>query len=447
MMQTRRRPRRYGSVRRALSSVALIAVAVILASGTSLTVGVVAAQPFDSGNGRFVVAGAVQAVVLVLIALSAYRVLLTATDDDATPHAHGTAALPATIPDAAAPAYLGRSTPGAEGRPAERLRFDAQLERALDAARSEDDLFGVVARAVEAITPLQPTELLLLGRMESTVVQSAETGPDGEGPGCPVSHPDRCEAMRSGRTQIYEDSDALDACPHLRDRVDGACSAVCVPVRVFARSIGVFHRTGDAGVAADADTVGYLESVSAKVGVRVGLLRANRGDREPVLDPVTGVLDRDSIEARILELARELTPFSLAQCDLDHFRDFARTYGRETADRAIRLVAQVLTEILRPGDLVGRFGDDEILVVLPGASNGDAQRALERAREHLTLTLAGLDIPPFTASFGVVESGFGTSLEDLLVAADVAVSLAKDLGRNRVVVAGDSMLDPHFGPE
>ena len=173
----------------------------------------------------------------------------------------------------------------------------------------------------------------------------------------------------------------------------------------------------------------------------MGLLRSTRGEREAVLDPVTGVLDRESIEHRILEIARELTPFSLAQCDLDHFQDFARTYGRPTADNAIRLVAQVLTEILRPGDLVGRFGDDELLIVLPGATNGDAQRALERAREHLILTLSGLDIPPFTASFGVVESGFGTTLEDLLVAADVAVSLAKDLGRNRVVVAGDQMMD------
>lgn len=421
-------------MRRALSSVALIVCAVILASGTSLAVGAVLATPLDNVNARFLVAGATQAVVLVFIALAAYRVLLTAADP-----APGSVDQP--------PAFLGRSADGetSTGSVA-RIQFDSRLERALDGARTEDELFGVVARAAEGIAPLSPTELLLLGRMENTIIQSAETGPDGEGPGCPVIDPSHCEAMRTGQTQVFDDSDALDACPHLRDRESGGCSAVCVPVRVFARSIGVVHRTGPAGEPAAAEAVGYLESLAGKVGVRVGLLRSTRGEREAVLDPVTGVLDRESIEHRILEIARELKPFSLAQCDLDHFQDFARTYGRQTADNAIRLVAQVLTEILRPGDLVGRFGDDELLVVLPGAANGDAQRALERAREHLTLTLAGLDIPPFTASFGVVESGFGTTLEDLLVAADVAVSLAKDLGRNRVVVAGDQMMD-RFDPD
>ncbi len=424
-------------MRRALSSVALIVSAVILASGTSLAVGAVIATPVDNINTRFLVAGATQAVVLVVIALGAYRVLLASTDAK-------------DVSASAPPAFLGRSadfdgTAQSDGSGA-RIQFDSRLERALDGARTEDELFGVVSRAAEGIVPLSPTELLLLGRMENTIIQSAEAGPDGEGPGCPVIDPTNCEAMRTGQTQVFDDSDALDACPHLRDRESGGCSAVCVPVRVFARSIGVVHRTGPVGKPAAAETVGYLESLAGKVGVRVGLLRSTRGEREAVLDPVTGVLDRESIEHRILEIARELTPFSLAQCDLDHFQDFARTYGRQTADNAIRLVAQVLTEILRPGDLVGRFGDDELLVVLPGATNGDAQRALERAREHLTLTLAGLDIPPFTASFGVVESGFGTTLEDLLVAADVAVSLAKDLGRNRVVVAGDQMMD-RFGPE
>ena len=74
-------------VRRALSSVALIVSAVILASGTSLAVGAVIANPIDDVNGRFVVAGATQAVVLVLIALAAYRVLLTSKDLQTNPSA------------------------------------------------------------------------------------------------------------------------------------------------------------------------------------------------------------------------------------------------------------------------------------------------------------------------------------------------------------------------
>ena len=148
------------------------------------------------------------------------------------------------------------------------------------------------------------------------------------------------------------------------------------------------------------------------------------------------------MEARILDLARNLTPFSLAQGDVDHFELYIRTFGEPTGERALRMVAGTLSEILRPADLVGRFGDDEFLVVLPHAAQGEASRALERAREHLALRLAASTLPPFTVSFGVVESAFGQTLDELLVAADVAVSLAKDLGRNRVVVASEQLIDP-----
>ena len=357
--------------------------------------------------------------------------------------ASGHPATNGAAPSAARPG----SDPVTDSDAVARLRFDNRLERALEGARNEDALFTVIHRALDSVPPSAPTELLLAGGHERAITQVVEAGPDGEGPGCPVADSGECEAMRTGLTQRYDHSDELDACAHLRDRMAGACSAVCVPVQILGRSVGVLHRSGPAHYQADDRTVGYLESVSRKVGVRLGLLRSTSAGREMVIDPITGALDRASVEARIIDLARNLTPFSLAQCDLDHFQDFTRTYGREFADRAIRLVAQVLSEILRPGDVVGRFGDDELLIVLPHATNGAAQGALERAREHLALTLSTMDLPPFTCSFGVVESGFGSTLEDLLVAADVAVSLAKDLGRNRVVVAGDQLLDPRLGDD
>ena len=326
--------------------------------------------------------------------------------------------------------------------PSARIGFDARLERALDSAGDEADVLATVRRAIEQVTPNAPTELLLVGPRTGIVVQTLECGPDAEGPGCPVSDPRECEAMRTGQTRVFDASTELDACPHLRDRSTAACSATCVPLRVLGDSIGVLHQTGPLGTIAEETTVARLESLASKTGTRLSLLRLAGGTKPTTMDAATGVLDRASIEFQIKDLARNLTPFSLAQCDMDHFHDYNQTFGSDTGQQALRFIASTLTEILRPGDLIGRFGDDELLIALPGASNGEAQRALERAREHLALTLSGSRIPPFTCSFGVVESAFGQTLDELLVAADVAVSLAKDLGRNRVVVAGELVYDP-----
>jgi diguanylate cyclase (GGDEF)-like protein len=192
----------------------------------------------------------------------------------------------------------------------------------------------------------------------------------------------------------------------------------------------------------DDDVVATLESVASKTASRLALVRSVAPAASVRHDRSTGALDRSTTEQRILDLGRDLVPFSLAQADVDHFAAYVAAHGSGAAETAVRLLARTLQDVLRPSDIVGRFGDDEFVVVLPHASEGQAQRALERVREHLALSFTDVAVPPFTVSFGVVESSFGQTLDELLVAADVAVSLAKDLGRNRVVVSGEQLLDP-----
>jgi diguanylate cyclase (GGDEF)-like protein len=292
------------------------------------------------------------------------------------------------------------------------------------------------------IPPLAPTELLVAVADGTTMAQVAETGPGGEGPGCPVAASGDCQAIQRGRVMRFEADDALDACPHLHDRLSGPCAAACVPVRVLGQPIGVLHRTKPVGDAPDDIEIGYLESLATKLETRLSLRRVSAPAGLPTLDPVTGMFSRESVEAKILGLARSLTPFSLAQCGIDHFADYVDAHGPEAGERALRKVGQAMMGVLRPSDVVGRCGIDELLVVFPNTGGPDASGALERVREHLALSLALDGTPPFTCSFGVVESGFGRSLDELLVEADVAVSLAKDLGRNRVVIAGELVADP-----
>ncbi|MBK9179368.1 MAG: GGDEF domain-containing protein [Acidimicrobiales bacterium] len=326
---------------------------------------------------------------------------------------------------------------------ATRQEFDARLQRALDMVEDEGGALQVVGRALDSVLPDTAAELLLADSSHAHLRLAVTAGPDGEGPGCPVESPRGCAAVRRGQTLRFASSEALDACPRLRGRPGGACSAVCVPVTILGHTVGVMHTARPATMGpTPRDAVDRLESIATQAGTRIGNLRAfARSEVQASTDPLTGLLNRRSVENNLRELARDLTPFTVAMGDLDHFKQLNDTHGHEAGDRALRLFAQVLRRTLRPGDLVARFGGEEFLLVFPSCSTVDAVSALERVREALALALSEGGSPGFTASFGVADSNQGDDLDEIVAVADQALFAAKVQGRNRVVVAGGPLPD------
>ncbi|MQA84127.1 MAG: diguanylate cyclase [Streptosporangiales bacterium] len=126
--------------------------------------------------------------------------------------------------------------------------------------------------------------------------------------------------------------------------------------------------------------------------------------------------------------------------DIDHFKRFNDTYGHLAGDQALAGVAAALTESVRPGDLVGRFGGEEFAVLLRGASQPAAARTAERIRGRIE----GLSLPvvrgsaPLRVTVSVGVAGLGPSradLNELLESADTALYEAKAGGRNNVRLA------------
>jgi diguanylate cyclase (GGDEF)-like protein len=146
--------------------------------------------------------------------------------------------------------------------------------------------------------------------------------------------------------------------------------------------------------------------------------------------------------ARALERsARSKESVALLMIDLDHFKWINDTYGHPAGDDVLRGVAETLSEVTRPTDLVGRFGGEEFLVLLPGIDERATKEAAERvlsavAKLHvLTTGKRGetTTIADRTTSIGVARYPVdGESLEQLLQAADSAVYAAKEGGRNQV---------------
>jgi diguanylate cyclase (GGDEF)-like protein len=158
-----------------------------------------------------------------------------------------------------------------------------------------------------------------------------------------------------------------------------------------------------------------------------------------VLDPLTGLLNRASLGARVVEIEEQahLTggAVSLIVLDLDRFKQVNDTYGHGRGDTVLRDVAYEIRKSLRSFELVYRIGGEEFLVLLPGVALPEALEIAERVRHSVEQARPGdLDL---TVSAGVAaHSGGHIRYDQLFRQADAALLEAKRSGRNRVETAG-----------
>ena len=149
-------------------------------------------------------------------------------------------------------------------------------------------------------------------------------------------------------TQVFPDSEDLDACPMLRGRERGRCSGVCVPVSIMGRTVGVVHATGPVGEPLDDDAVAALQTLANQAGNRVGMLRVMAETQlQASTDGLTGLVNRRSLENRMRQLRAEGTDFAVVMADLDHFKMLNDTHGHEAGDRALRIFSETLRHELR----------------------------------------------------------------------------------------------------
>lgn len=168
--------------------------------------------------------------------------------------------------------------------------------------------------------------------------------------------------------------------------------------------------------------------------------RAAQNERITV-DSLTGLLNRQGIVASLLEAMahaeRYGNPLSVALMAIDELTGVQQAAGRKTADKRVQSVANLFGEALRLPDRVGRYGEDEFLVVLPQAALKDAAKIAERIRANaaeMQPSAAGKKLAA-TVSIGVVRFRKGEDLERLLTRVNEVLGKARAAGGNCVVSA------------
>ncbi len=195
-----------------------------------------------------------------------------------------------------------------------------------------------------------------------------------------------------------------------------------------------------------------VEDVTERMDAEVALQAAHdRYAFQANHDHLTSLFNRhaisDRVEAEVAQANQSNFPLSLALLDIDHFKVVNDRHGHVAGDRALRHIAQIITETVRPCDWVGRWGGEEFLVVLSHTSLDDAAHIAERVRTQIAncpLRLSDGTELRLTVSIGVASTGLPAEgagdREDLFQQADTALYAAKHAGRNQVNCASSMLL-------
>ena len=181
-------------------------------------------------------------------------------------------------------------------------------------------------------------------------------------------------------------------------------------------------------------------------------LRQARADREELerlanFDPLTGLYNRQAILGKLHELInhakRYKEDFSLSMLDIDHFKKVNDRYGHLTGDEVLEKIASLIYRNMRDTDIVGRYGGEEFIIILPQADSSAAMVVAERIRniiQNAEMKDSAGNVFAITVSLGLSIWEQGEDAYSLISRADEALYNAKENGRNRVEISPVSRL-------
>ena len=308
------------------------------------------------------------------------------------------------------------------------------IERVLTVSRgvlSDLDRRRTIGAVVEAAVDLLSAEQVIV----------AGRGPDGD---FRLEGDSSDPGDGSWRTRTLDPADDAVAFEAIAARhAIVAPGVIALPIRVADDVVAVLVASRPDGSA----PFGELErSVGDLLAIQVGVALQN-ADRHATVtdaaarDPLTGLLNRrlfdEVVEGAFASARRSGLPLSLVVLDLDRFSAVNNEHGHAVGDAVLRSVARAVSDSVRAGDTVIRYGGEELVVVLPGAGADEAVTIAERIRSAVGAAQArGVDTPPIGVT---ISAGVASLLDDevdghaLFRAADSALLTAKRAGRDRVV--------------
>lgn len=329
---------------------------------------------------------------------------------------------------------------------ADRLSTTADMLQALDSVKTPAELARILPMFLRKLMPGTSGAVYIYRNSRDLLELKASWGAVGGAPD--MVAPDDCWGLRLGKVHAASREHGL-CCDHGGAWLDSHETQTCVPMISQGDVIGVLV------IAADKHDGSLLENaLVATLAEQLSLAISNVTLRETLrhqstIDPLTGLYNRrffdESLKRELARAQRSRSACSVIMVDLDHFKRINDTYGHEGGDLVLKAAARSLVDRVRASDVVCRYGGEELVLMLPDCSAGEAAKCAESIRSSLAEILIqhqGQTISGISASFGIAQwPGRANGEQELLQAADRALYAAKKGGRNRVVVADSESLE------
>lgn len=243
-------------------------------------------------------------------------------------------------------------------------------------------------------------------------------------------------------TSLIHPDDYLPVMKNMKDHMDNLTNVYEVEYRIKAKD-GTYKWFYDRGKVTQRDknnqavlAAGIVFDITQKKLNEMRLIEEKKKlITESLTDPLTGILNRrailEELSQRMNHHLYDFEHLSILMLDIDFFKKINDNYGHIVGDKVLIKVSEIISQLIRGFDTVGRYGGEEFLVILPNTNSENAYKAAERIRKKIEETEFD-DIEHLTVSIGFTSYA-DESIESLINKADQNLYEAKKTGRNKVV--------------
>lgn len=314
----------------------------------------------------------------------------------------------------------------------------AQMLQAIDSIKAPDELSQVLPVFLSKLLPNTSGQVHLYRSSRDFLELKAHWG--ARNIDSNLLSPNDCWALRLGKIH-HADAKGL-CCAHANAEVPVE-TQMCFPMISQGDVIGLLTISGpfDGDEVPESDDIVTL---AEQLGLSISnVLLRDTLRQQSTVDPLTGLYNRrhfdDTLRREMVRAQRTEASCSVVMVDLDHFKRVNDTYGHDAGDLVLKAASQKILGRVRASDVVCRYGGEELVLLLPDCTAEAAAKCAENIRQafaeisihHLYQHISGI-----TASFGVASfPAHAETSDEILKAADRALYVAKNTGRNQVVIA------------